>query len=198
MDPLPIPLVAWGIEKVIYIDSYPKSLAFELHKDSIVLDAAIPPSRGVVFESFVGVSANRYVELFRERKRKNDASKIVDASLIFLTSMKSDSYENFAYLAREGAAFRDLNNSMKEKGLLDEQGEFRGAHGGAECRHIFVVKGNVFRRQPIIRWPVPAGHIQIAADGGQQDNGAMVLHAVAVMGGRPGRYGDLGRARGRV
>lgn len=55
-------IVAAGIKKVIYIEPYPKSLAENLHKDSIVIDREIPDK--VSFLPFEGVGPRRFQDLF--------------------------------------------------------------------------------------------------------------------------------------
>lgn len=69
-------IVAAGIEKVIFLEPYPKSLATDLHSDSIIVESG---DRGhyqtfpaVEFEHFYGVSPRRYREIFERAKRKND------------------------------------------------------------------------------------------------------------------------------
>jgi len=68
-------IVGSGIKRVIYIEPYPKSLAGELHKDSIgfpgeppledqVAAASPMPQSKVWFEPFVGVAPRRYSALF--------------------------------------------------------------------------------------------------------------------------------------
>lgn len=68
-------IVAAGISEVVFLEPYPKSLASELHADSISIDGE---SRGdydgfpsTVFRHFFGVSPRRYRDLF-ERKRRKD------------------------------------------------------------------------------------------------------------------------------
>jgi deoxycytidylate deaminase len=69
-------IVASGIAKVVFLEPYPKSLAFDLHSDSIQVEGG---DRGhyqqfpaVRFEHFYGVSPRRYRELFERSSRKND------------------------------------------------------------------------------------------------------------------------------
>ena len=69
-------IVAAGIAKVIFLEPYPKSLATDLHSDSILVEGG---DRGryqrfpaVEFEHFYGVSPRRYREVFERLKRKND------------------------------------------------------------------------------------------------------------------------------
>src|SRR5204863_5119044 len=62
-------LVSAGIDEVQFIEPYPKSLAIDLHDDSIVVEAAdwTPPSEGgqqVWFHPFSGVSPRLYKRAF--------------------------------------------------------------------------------------------------------------------------------------
>jgi deoxycytidylate deaminase len=68
-------IVASGILRVVYLEPYPKSLAQELHADSISVDGS---PRGkyadfpvVRFEHFSGVTPRRYREFFERGKRKD-------------------------------------------------------------------------------------------------------------------------------
>lgn len=56
-----------GIKRVVYVEPYPKSRAFELHSDAITpktesVDAA--NTTNVLFEPFTGVGARRFLDLF--------------------------------------------------------------------------------------------------------------------------------------
>lgn len=69
-------IVASGVKNVIFLEPYPKSLAADLHSDSIVVEGA---DRGkyqsfpaVKFEHFFGVCPKRYLDFFRRGKRKNE------------------------------------------------------------------------------------------------------------------------------
>jgi len=68
-------IVASGIEEVVFLEPYPKSLANDLHDDSIEIEGQ---SRGeysdykaTTFKHFHGVSPRRYRDLFERNKRKN-------------------------------------------------------------------------------------------------------------------------------
>jgi deoxycytidylate deaminase len=77
-------IVAAGISRVVYVEPYPKSLAFQLHYDSISLEekgwshhVTLSCRTKVIFEPFVGVGPRRFYDLFsltlgagREVKRK--------------------------------------------------------------------------------------------------------------------------------
>jgi deoxycytidylate deaminase len=59
-------IVAAGIERVVYVEPYPKSHALALHPDSIALDDPEARDR-VKFVPFEGVGARRYIDLFSMR-----------------------------------------------------------------------------------------------------------------------------------
>ena len=75
-------IIASGIIKIIYIEPYPKSLAQELHKDSIIDKHK---DDKVSFLPFIGVGPRRYFDLFslklssgREVKRKDTNGYIIN------------------------------------------------------------------------------------------------------------------------
>jgi cytidine deaminase len=57
-------LIAAGIDRVVYVEPYPKSRAKELHLDAIVVEAGERVVGKVAYEAFVGVAPRQYVELF--------------------------------------------------------------------------------------------------------------------------------------
>jgi deoxycytidylate deaminase len=72
-------IIGAGLNKVVFLEPYPKSLAFDLHADSIQIEGG---DRGqfqaypsVAFEHFFGVSPRRYRELFERGKRKTNDGK---------------------------------------------------------------------------------------------------------------------------
>jgi deoxycytidylate deaminase len=73
-----------GIQRVVYIEPYPKSLAYELHKDAIAIDGSSTEAGAIDklinFEPFVGIAPRRYADLFammtkdgRHLRRKDSA-----------------------------------------------------------------------------------------------------------------------------
>jgi deoxycytidylate deaminase len=58
-------IVAAGINRVVFVEPYPKSFAINLHPDSIALpDGKDMPEDKVQFEPFVGVGPRRFMDLF--------------------------------------------------------------------------------------------------------------------------------------
>ncbi|MER9295744.1 deaminase [Mesorhizobium sp. M0621] len=97
-------IVAAGISKVIFLEPYPKSLASDLHSDSLQVESS---DRGryqgypaVQFHHFYGVSPRRYRELFERSKRKRAdgqfeaykdgiASPVCDIKFPFYTQLEN-------------------------------------------------------------------------------------------------------------
>ncbi|MGO9941383.1 MAG: deaminase [Rhodoblastus sp.] len=75
-------IIASGITDVVFLEPYPKSLASELHCDSIEIEGG---DRGqfkdypsVTFNHFFGITPRRYRELFERGKRKNEDGQFVE------------------------------------------------------------------------------------------------------------------------
>ncbi|MEX0921455.1 MAG: anti-phage dCTP deaminase [Rhodovibrionaceae bacterium] len=67
-------IVASGISEVVFLEPYSKSLAGELHNDSIHFDDGRPGTRNqVVFRQFIGIAPERYWEIFKRGKRKDES-----------------------------------------------------------------------------------------------------------------------------
>ncbi|MGO4571314.1 anti-phage dCTP deaminase [Microvirga sp. 2TAF3] len=62
-------ILAAGIEKVIYMEPYPKSKAKDLHENEIEIEAETAGK--VSFIPFLGISPHRYRDIFQKGKRKN-------------------------------------------------------------------------------------------------------------------------------
>lgn len=66
-------IVAAGINRVYFIEPYPKSYAEQLHRDSIILDAGNYSGSKTQFSPFIGISPFRFKELFERGKRKDSS-----------------------------------------------------------------------------------------------------------------------------
>ncbi|MCG8418213.1 MAG: deaminase [Proteobacteria bacterium] len=108
-------IVASGIERVVYVEPYPKSRALELHDDSITMTGE---DGKVKFEPFVGIGPRRFIDLFsmrlssgrrikRKRQGKNVEWNRKDASLRVPMAPHS-------YLDRERLASRELDQLTME------------------------------------------------------------------------------------
>lgn len=65
-------IVASGIERVVFVEPYPKSYAKDLHRDSIARDGDSSSKELVQFIPFVGIAPNRYAEIFTRGRRKDE------------------------------------------------------------------------------------------------------------------------------
>jgi deoxycytidylate deaminase len=61
-------IIAAGIKRVIYMEPYPKSKAKELHKNEIEIER--PSTSKVSFMPFLGISPQRYRDIFQKKSRK--------------------------------------------------------------------------------------------------------------------------------
>jgi cytidine deaminase len=119
-------IVTAGIQRVVYIEPYPKSRALELHRDAIFAydDVTAPHPDAVRFEPFLGIAPHRYVDLFsmttragipRDRKAKASGERIRwDAR----TSLPKIEMLPLSYLDLEAKALYQL-----KKFLSGEKGE---------------------------------------------------------------------------
>ena len=69
-------IVAAGINRVVYIEPYAKSLAIELHGDSIQLDSTNEASK-IPFVPFLGVAPRNYANMFESPKRKDEEGNLI-------------------------------------------------------------------------------------------------------------------------
>lgn len=65
-------IVAAGLEKVIYIEPYDKSLALDLHDDAIAESVSGNETNKVIFQMFEGVSPRRYQKFFFSKNDRKD------------------------------------------------------------------------------------------------------------------------------
>ncbi|RVO38538.1 dCMP deaminase [Sinorhizobium meliloti] len=73
-------IVSSGIKEVVFLEPYPKSLAADLHSDSIQIEGtgrgAYDGYGAVMFRHFAGVTPRRYRELFERSSRKRSGTFI--------------------------------------------------------------------------------------------------------------------------
>ncbi|MER9223011.1 deaminase [Mesorhizobium sp. M0644] len=67
-------IVSSGINRVVFLEPYPKSHAKDLHSDSITFSPA-EKDKKVLFEPFIGISPRRYRDIFEKKKRKDASGK---------------------------------------------------------------------------------------------------------------------------
>ncbi|RYX98417.1 MAG: deoxycytidylate deaminase, partial [Bradyrhizobiaceae bacterium] len=69
-------IVAAGIERVVFLEPYPKSHSQKLHGDSITFETSVPEK--VYFQPFIGISPRRYRDIFEKKKRKDKHGRAVE------------------------------------------------------------------------------------------------------------------------
>jgi cytidine deaminase len=110
-------IVAAGIERVVYVDPYPKSLAPEFHKDSIVVEKPKEYPEQVIFEPFVGVAHRRYLELFAMLKRKDRKGKVIPWEETKAEAWPRGVEPAAYYVAAEEVAWKEFRTRMDREGL---------------------------------------------------------------------------------
>ncbi|MFZ5500882.1 MAG: deaminase, partial [Candidatus Micrarchaeota archaeon] len=112
-------LIAAGIQRVVYIEPYPKSLAERLHQKAIVVDSPNWVEGRVNFQPFVGISPHRYVSFFQyakdERRNKLERSGIEEATPRYLEGWQSPVYQPI-----EEQWLDMFERLLKERGLVLE------------------------------------------------------------------------------
>lgn len=71
-------IVASGINRVIYVEPYPKSYATHLQDDAIVVTTNTSENSKVIFAPFIGISPHRYKEIFERSKRKDSKGEFIE------------------------------------------------------------------------------------------------------------------------
>jgi deoxycytidylate deaminase len=72
-------IIANGLDRVVYLEPYTKSLAQDFYGLQISVDGSNPSTQTVRFEPFVGVAPRRYRELFAMVGRRKDAAGLYHA-----------------------------------------------------------------------------------------------------------------------
>lgn len=125
-------LVAAGVERVVYVEPYPKSQAEDLHSDAISFDR--PAAGKVSFEPFVGLGPRRYFDLFAMKLgRGYDVVRKRDGLKLPWERERKDGEEAdgarrhkkgprvpmlpSSYIHREDYVARDIEALLRRKGL---------------------------------------------------------------------------------
>jgi deoxycytidylate deaminase len=120
-------LVGAGIDRVVFLEPYPKSLVQDLYGDSIIVDPPPHGTEGLVrFETFVGVAPRRFSDFFNASVLRKDrigrvvtwtkaeAQPRIDIFGIPLGSSRLDAFirdsEEKAVFGREAAVLLDLES----------------------------------------------------------------------------------------
>jgi deoxycytidylate deaminase len=108
-------IVGAGIEGVVYIAPYPKSLAEDLHPDSIAIDPLDEPADRVVFRPFVGVAPLSYLPVFEKvgSRKRSDGHAIEFEPAAARPKLVSGG--DTSYFEREDLALVALAQSLERK-----------------------------------------------------------------------------------
>lgn len=97
-------ILAAGIRRVVYIEPYPKSRVKDLHKNEIEIEGEA--TEKVSFQPFIGISPNRYRDIFTKGRRKGQAGQARD--WYFEKPLPMVSILSPFYLDTEGLAVAQL------------------------------------------------------------------------------------------
>jgi deoxycytidylate deaminase len=103
-------IVSSGVAHVVYIEPYAKSLALELHDNSIQLDADTD-SRKIPFVPFLGVSPRNYSTIFQMAVRKSDAGSLINWNAATAHPRVSGSF--WSYFEYEKEDLKILHDSLR-------------------------------------------------------------------------------------
>ncbi|MBN2564178.1 MAG: hypothetical protein JXB46_00545 [Candidatus Eisenbacteria bacterium] len=109
-------IVAAGISRVVYINPYPKSLAQELHDDSVAVDSTPVGDSKVNFQPFIGIAPRRYVEVFTAPQRKGPDGEPAAELASDVGPRYPVLYRSYADTEKE--AFQIVIDALKSAGLL--------------------------------------------------------------------------------
>lgn len=72
-------IISSGINRVVYVEPYPKSYASELYRTDIILKRSQKHTPGKVhFEPFIGIAPYRYRDFFEKSRRKDKLGRAVE------------------------------------------------------------------------------------------------------------------------
>ena len=153
-------IVAAGITHVVYIAPYAKSLAEDLHPDSIAIDHGHRVDDKVGFDPFVGVAPDLYLPLFTKgdvRRKNRKTGKTVDFNPL-TASPKLVPEGDFAYLERERLALGQLHDAILES---------RNRADANEGNAVELVDDRMASLEALRLQPEEDGHTEPAGSGVQ-------------------------------
>ena len=112
-------IVSSGIRRVVYLEPYQKSLVTELYPDSIEIVGELAEvgteSIKVRFEPFVGIASERFAEIFKKRRRKDEKGN----ALKWEAHKARPIFNRFisAYTKIETATLVQFNAALETSGL---------------------------------------------------------------------------------
>jgi cytidine deaminase len=111
-------IVAAGIERVVYIEPYPKSLVPDLYQDSIVVDSDTSPTAKVRIQPFVGIAPKRYGEWFalmHQKRKLKDGTVAIWHPNQAIPRLPESPATSAARLNMEAEEFKKFRLELKSK-----------------------------------------------------------------------------------
>jgi cytidine deaminase len=108
-------LIAAGIQRVVFVEPYPKSRLLEFHGDEVALDEgkSRDDDRRVRFVPFIGLAPRRYMALFTMVDRKDETGKVIkwdpDSALLRIPVEST-----LASPGKEAAAIASFNKRLED------------------------------------------------------------------------------------
>lgn len=119
-------IIAAGISKVEYIEPFPKSQAFKLHRDALQVDEECEDDEHVHFQPFVGIAPTRYADLFQMTRRRDDDGAIRRWRWADALPRYPDTWPAVTYPFAEEKVLVELRRKMERAGLVGTASEGRG------------------------------------------------------------------------
>jgi len=104
-------IVASGIDRVVYIQPYPKSRAAELYPDSISIDPKDEPIGKVLFQTHTGIAPHLYKRVYDDFKKKNKRGDVIEWSK--KTAQPKINIYNIGFEENERAATKIFLGTLK-------------------------------------------------------------------------------------
>lgn len=108
-------IIAAGIERVVYIEPYPKSMAKDLYEDSLTVDSEHRISGVVRFEPFMGIAPRRYMEFFEMPTRKDEVGKAISWEKRTAIPRLKRAINSYIFMEQRATAF--IEATMSEAGF---------------------------------------------------------------------------------
>lgn len=106
-------IVSSGVARVVYIEPYAKSLALELHDNSIQLDATTDTTK-IPFMPFLGVSPRNYSNIFQISNRKTKEGNLANWKAATANPRVSGSF--WSYIEYEKEDLKILRDAIESRG----------------------------------------------------------------------------------
>ena len=116
-------IVAAGVQRVVYVEPYPKSKAIQFHNDSIATTDLGSEDGKVKFDAFVGIGPRRFFDLFSMQlgssypliRKEDETGRVKDWNIE--TAQLRIQMKPVSYLISRGAGRQNVRKSLTYKGV---------------------------------------------------------------------------------